>query len=191
MSEKDINGFKYAIIFLSGIIIMLVGYLVYDIFFVDNNNFKEDNWLNLDNFSKYNNYDDTYATMRSLMFVSEEGKRYTINMGLDGSVYTGMYNGRKDITNIANAIDIVSFEAASGLIRDYKCYILTNSGRVYLYRLSDMLNNKYEAMLMSDISNVKKIMKLEHANSANASSSWTVVAVLEDGSVIELDSDNG
>ena len=191
MGEKSINGLKYAVIFLSGIVIMLVGYLVYDKVFKVDIVVNDSKLLDLNIYNKYINYDNTYPTMKTVSFTSEEGRIFDINMGIDGSVYVGMYKSRIDIENVDKVIDIVGFESNSGLIEDSRCYMLNEYGEVYVYNMSYAINGIYEATLLDDVKNVDKLMKLNYAKKENAIGLWVLVAVLEDGSIIEIDSDNG
>lgn len=194
MREEKKSGLEIVVIFLSILVVLLFGYIIYDKIFntkgvstVDD----ETKLLDLTKVNDYINYNGTYATMKKLVFESKDGDIYNLNLGMDGRVYLHDYDARIYISNIKNVVDIIALKSENNDINYDKCYMLTDDGRVYLYRISDMLSKKYEVELVEDVSNVDRLINYYYADSEGASSSWGIIAILENGTYVQLSNTNG
>lgn len=191
MKREKKNGLEIVIIFLSLLITCMFFYIVYDKMFkveeekVVNND--ENKLLDSAMLEDFSNYDGSYATIKRILFESEDGSIYNLNLGMDGRVYLNDYAARIYIEDVKNIIDIVSLESdAIG-----KCYMLKSDGNVYLYTLSDIIAGNYKVELVDSVSNVVRLINYYNASTENASSSSGVIALLKDGSYVQLDVMNG
>lgn len=171
-------------ILLSLVLVMLTGLFIY---FQVGDIYKDTRVMDLSKLDDYKDFDGTYASMKNIVYNDyETDKIYKLNMGFDGKVYVGNFGNKKYITNVENVIDIVSFNNGIGGIEVQQCYILTSSGEVYVYNITDLVNEKYEATKMDDLSNVDRLINFTVGATRNASAAWGMMAVTKEGEYITI-----
>lgn len=187
MEKEKKSGLEYVIIGLSILVVLLVGYIIFDKIFSDNDNSSNNSkLLELSKLEKYKNYNGSYGTVESLYFSDEDGKNYILSLSMDGTVYNGNYGEGEVINNVSDVIDIISFNGDMGEVNTKKCFMLTASGDVYAYNIVDLFNGVYEAYKVEDVKNVDRLVGFRYSLSEAASGTWGVIAVLENGEYVEL-----
>lgn len=183
------NILKLLVIFLFIVVLCLIGYIMFS---RDNNsniinNIVESNsLLDISKLSDYVNYDGTYASIKTINFNLDDEKVRSVSVDMEGKVYVGHYARRQDITNVNKVIDILGIHSDDGIAEDSICYILTEEGNVYKYSLDNIAKDNYEAVLVTDVNNVKRIFLYTYANVENTNSVSGIMAILENGEYVEL-----
>lgn len=191
MEENKKSGLslKVVVIILLLVILCLVGYIVFtNVSGFGKNNVVVDSFglFDISKLSGYMNYDGTYATVKTVSFVLEDENRHDISFDMEGKVYLGHYVLRKDITNVSKVVDIVGFQSETLSAEDSICYILTNEGKVYKYSIADYLDGTFEAKLVENVKNAKRIVSYSVASSEDASSNSGVMVILKNGEYVKL-----
>ena len=88
--------------------------------------------------------------------------------------------GKGKLSNITNAVQIVKFSIPSGL-NDQLIYILLNNGDVYYYRIGDIIDNKFEAIKVDNVKDVKKLFVYSHPKN-----SCEMIAITSDNKFTSL-----
>jgi hypothetical protein len=171
-------------ILLSLVLVMLTGLFIY---FQIGDIYKDTRVMDLSKLDNYKDFDGTYASMKNIVYNDyDTDKIYKLNMGFDGKVYAGNFGNKKYITNVENVIDIVSFNNGIGGIDVQQCYILTSLGEVYVYNITDLVNEKYEATKIDDLNNIDRLINFTVGTTRNASAAWGMMAVTKDGEYITI-----
>lgn len=187
-------------------VVSMGGYLVYDKVLredtvvddenkdsnLNNNNANVDSNLINKDIDSYKNVDGTYGAVESIQVKSpdylEEKWDFNVTLSIDGKVYIYDGNGRNVIgliNGLNNIIDIVQYYDAPGnSISDF--YFLTGDGFVYRIKGSDLLENKYVATKLENVSNIDRIININYCPLENAGCAWDWVAVTNDEKFIRL-----
>lgn len=186
-NNKNNSGLKVAVIILSILLVVFIGLFLYEKIFSNTGKVYESKLLNLSKLENYKNFDGTYGVMESLVYEdSQTNIRYTINLGMDGKVYSGNYSSRVYIDGVRDVVDIISYSDGAGGIEVEKCYMLDDNGDVYVYNISDLVQGVYKTTKVTEISNVDKLINYMYGARENAGSVWGIIAITKDGKYIEL-----
>lgn len=185
--NKKKDGLEIVVIFLSILLTIMVGFIVIDKIFINNNKDNKSKLLDLDKFDSYINYNNTYSSMKELGFYDEvEGMMYALNLGMDGKLYYTIFGETIYIKNIDNGVDMLFLQSKFSNINDSKWYILTDDGDVFVYSISDMLNRKDEVLKEESLKNVDRLIEFHHSASENANIIDGVIAILKNGKIKEI-----
>ena len=184
MGKERKSGTEVVVIILYIVIVILIGYIIYDKVSGSNNLEEEKSKLiESSNYEKFKNYDGTYGDMEKII-LGDTSFSYTFNLRVDGKVYARIFGEDSYISNVSDVIDILILQE-----EDYEnavCYMLTDTGNVYYYNTRGLFNKKYEAILIEDLENVDRLIEIHYFPSEGSNLSRGVVAVLENGNLVEL-----
>ena len=114
-------------------------------------------------------------------FIKMEGTtEYLIGVDIDGTIYIDF---DKKITNITDAKDFELFYLENDII----LYILTKSGYIYKYNLSNITSNKFNAEKIDEYSNIEQLLTYS-TRKANAGGCDYVVLIDKNNKYYEIES---
>ena len=190
MEKNSRKGLLILTIILSLLVVGLSSYLIYDKMIAKDDNEVVDNnektniefeLLDLNQLGRYKNNDGTYGIMETLSYELSTSS-FAINLTIDGSIYIhNNKTGENKKINIENVLDIEKFSNAPD--GDSYCYILTNSGDVYYYFLSNSLVNDYNVTKVTGVSSVKRLININYCTQGCG---WVLFAIKNNNEYIQL-----
>ena len=183
MKKDKKSGMEIVVIFLSIVITLLIGYIVYDKIFSNNMKNDDDSLLiDLSDYDMFLNYDGTYGDIKSIE-LGDQNISYSLNLTVDGKVYSDIFGEKNFIKNVSNVRDIVVF-GNNSIMDDMKCYMLLDDGNVYVYKVSLLFEKKYEAIKIDGISNVSRLIERHYFPLENSNIVSDLVAILDNGELV-------
>lgn len=191
---NDKKGLIGLVVVLSVLVVGLSSYLIYDKLLEEdevnnkdneieeNDNNEINEMLDLNQLNTYKYTNGKYGEIKSTSWTGMTDS-YSINLTIDGKVYIHNNNDGKEVRlNIENVVDIISFSKDFADGEGY-CYMLTNSGDVYYYKILDAKTNNNDVTKVKELSSVKRIISIDWCSDGCA---WDVFAVTTNDEYIKL-----